>query len=156
MDYIQIFKEFIKFDKEFVDELLDRYDDGMEFLGKAIHDHYTKTMFVRNDDFTREFIEFIDGNNFILKPSDKQNFLIVLIDWEGVENEKKKSPNGMVHAVSQTVLSYTSMEDGERYILEYQKFLASWAFWLRVCRRVELLQLVPKGRCGSSPVPRPP
>lgn len=156
MDYIQIFKDFLKFDKEFVDELLDRYDDGMEFLGKAIHEHYTKNMLVRDNDFMREFIEFIDGNNFILKPSDKPNFLIILIDWEGVENEKKKSLNGMVHAVSETILSYTSMEDCERYILEYKKFLASWTFWLRVCRRVELLRLVPKGRCRSPAVPRPP
>ena len=118
MDYIQIFKDFIKFDKEFVDNLLDRYDDGIECLGKAIHDHYKETLYARNNEFTREFLEFIEGNNFILKPSEKSGFISIYIDWESVENEKKKSHNGMVFSVQETILSYTSMEDCERYILK--------------------------------------
>ena len=40
--------------------------------------------------------------------------------------------------VQETVLSYTSMEDNKRYILEYEKLLASWTFWASLSFDYEL------------------
>ena len=162
-NYIKTFKDFLQFDKDFVDDLMEKYDDIMESVGEAISEHYTGDIYIEYNDFSFEFVEFIDGNNFIINLDTPQHapvgWIILKIDWESYNEQKRKkkeSLNGMVFSVQETILSYTPMEDSERYILEYKKFLASWAFWIRVCRRVELLRVVPKGRCGSAAIPRPP
>ena len=162
-DYVKTFHDFLQFDKDFVDDLMEKYDDIMESIGKAISEHYTGDIYIRYSDFTLEFIEFVDGNNFTIDtntpPHIPLGWIALKIDWESYNEQKRKkekSLNSVVTAIQETILSYTSMEDDEGYILEYKKFLASWSFWLRVCRRMELLRLVPKGRCGSSAIPRPP
>lgn len=161
-DFIQIFIDHLLFDKEFVEELLPRFQHEFELLGKFLQQH-SPELFCKDTPDMEELFDFLDGNGFeVIRPQ-------IPIPWdphpiklrpiyieEEIYEETSQSAFSEYFSVQETVLSYTSMEDCERYILEYKKFLASWTFWLRVCRRVELLRLVPEGRCGSTPVPRPP
>lgn len=126
-----------------------------------------------------ELLDFLDGNGFevvrpkVISPYDTHPIQLIPIYEIPTEpiygSEIKKEIDKLNEAfkkiqsavseyvpVQETVLYYTSVEDNQRYILEYKKLLASWAFWLRICRRVELLRLVSEGRCRSAPVPRPP
>lgn len=171
--YIEIFKNFLHFDKEFVDDLIPRFHNEMELLGRFIEEHRSK-LYCSNKEELSEFIDFIDGNGFkVIRPENlfsnsTHPIELIPIYTEEIEeieniNEKVKETIKKLQSalseyvpVQETVLSYTSMETNQRYILEYEKLLASWAFWLCVCRRVELLRLVPEGRCGSTAIPRPP
>jgi len=157
VDYIKIFVDHLLYDKEFALEFCQRHPMGASTLGEYINKEWHEKLYLHAlIPGVDELIDFIDGNGFIVDRNEEPNFISILIVYEEKEDEEKKSLNGMVFSIQQTVLSYTSMEDNQRYILEYEKLLASWAFWFRVCRRVELLQLVSKGCRGSSPVPRPP
>jgi len=163
--YTEIFKNFLHSDKEFVDILIPRFHHEMELLGKYIEKKSSR-LYCSNKEELSEFLDFIDGNGFEVEyeepvlPWDAHPYKIIPIYTEEIiENEKpeeEERPVFMEFSVSKITLYDTSMETCERYILEYKEFLASWTFWLCVCRRVELLRLVPEGRCGSSPVPRPP
>ena len=176
-EFIQVFIDFIPNDKEFVEALMPQYEDEFQTLGGFIRQHST-ILWCKDTPEMQELFDFLDGNGFEVSrpewpiPNDTHPVKLVpiyppkinTIDEEiRLINEKlKETIERIESAVSQyvpvqeTVLSYTSMEDNKRYILEYEKLLASWTFWLCVCRRVELLQLVSEGRCGSTPVPRPP
>ena len=175
-ELIQIFIDHIPYDKEFIDQLLPKYEHEFELLGGFIKKH-SKELWCQNNLAMQELLDFLDGNGFeVIRPINPIPYdthpieLIPIYTEKTTLEEEIKEANERLKAavqkiqstlseyvpVQETVLSYTSMEDNKRYILEYEKLLASWAFWLRVCRRVELLRLVPKGRCGSSPVPRPP
>ena len=174
--FIQIFIDFIPNDKEFVRELIPKYEHEFRTLGIYIEKHST-SLYCIDDEFMEELFDFLDGNGFeVIRPQVKIPYDAhpiqlkpIYIEKTTLEeeiekiNEKVRETIKKIQStvseyvpVQETVLSYTSMEDSKRYILEYEKLLASWAFWLRVCRRVELLQLVSEGRCGSTPVPRPP
>ena len=174
--FIQIFIDFIPSDKEFIKELMPKYEKEFRTLGIYIERHST-SLKCRDNEFMEELFDFLDGNGFeVIRPQVKNPYdthpielIPIYIEKttlaEEIEeaNEKFKTAIKKIQStlseyvpVQETVLSYTSMEDNKRYILEYEKLLASWTFWLRVCRRVELLRLVPKGRCGSATVPRPP
>ena len=175
--FIQIFIDFIPSDKEFVEDLMPKYAKEFRTLGTYIEQHSTSLKCV-DSDFMAELFDFLDGNGFeVIRPQVKNPYETHPIELipiyvektttleEEIEkaNERLKTAIKKIQSavseyvpVQETVLSYTSMEDNQRYILEYEKLLASWAFWLRVCRRVELLRLVPEGRCGSTSVPRPP
>ena len=174
--FIQIFIDFIPYDKEFIKDLMPKYEEEFRTLGMYIERHTTSLKCI-NSDFMEELFDFLDGNGFeVVRPQVKdpyETYPIQLIpiyvekttleeEIEKVNEKLKTALKKIQSAVSEYVpvqtctLSYTSMEDNQRYILEYEKLLASWTFWLRVCRRVELLRLVPKGRCGSTSVPRPP
>ena len=164
MDYIKIFKKFIQFDKEFVDSLIDRYNDSMTFLGQAIDEHKTHKMYVHENEYMREFIEFIDGNGFIIRESDNptvdKEWLEVTIDLEVLEKyEERQKPQpafSTYFSIQQEILSYTSVETGTRYILELPQFLPPRALRLRIRGRMEFSRLVSKsGRC-SARLPRPP
>lgn len=177
--FIQIFIDFIPNDKEFVKELMPKYEKEFRILGESIEEHST-SLNCMDSEFMEELFDFLDGNGFEvihpqvnpydthpiqlipIYPEEKNTITINEKEIEKINEKLQEAIKKIQSALSEyvpvqeTVLSYTSMEDCKRYILEYEKLLASWAFWLRVCRRVELLRLVPEGRCGSTPVPRPP
>lgn len=174
--FIQIFIDFIPNDKEFVKELMPKYEKEFRLLGTYIERHST-SLKCRDNEFMEELFDFLDGNGFeVIRPQIKNPYdthpielIPIYVEKTTLEEEIREANERLKAAikkiqsaiseyvpVQETVLSYTSMEDNKRYILEYEKLLASWAFWLCVCRRVELLRLVPEGRCGSTPVPRPP
>lgn len=176
-DFIQIFTDHLLFDKEFVEELLPRFQHEFELLGEFLQNHSIK-LFCQDTSDMEELFDFLDGNGFeVIRPQVKNPYdthpielIPIYIEKttaleEEIEeaNERLKTAIKKIQStfseyisIQEAALSYTSMEDCEGYILEYKKFLASWTFWLCVCRRVELLRLVPKGRCGSTPIPRPP
>lgn len=171
-ELIQIFIDHIPYDKQYVKVLLPRYEHEFELLGGYLKKHST-SLSCKDIPELEELLDFIDGNGFEVTreepifPWDDHPIGIKPIYVEKEENEngfeklqqaieKVQSALSNYIPVQETVLSYTSMEDDQRDLLEYSQLLASWAFWLRVCRRVELLRLVPKGRCGSTSVPRPP
>lgn len=174
--FIQIFIDFIPNDKEFVEELMPKYKNEFRTLGIYIERHDTKLNCV-DSEFMEELFDFLDGNGFeVIRPQVKNPYdthpiqLIPIYAEKTTLEEELKEVNEKLKAaikkiqstvseyipVQEDVLYYASMEDNKRYILEREKLLASWAFWLRVCRRVELLRLVSKSRCGSTPIPRPP
>lgn len=173
-ELIEIFINHIPYDKEFVEQLMPRYEREFKILGGYIKEHTTE-LWCKDTPEMQELLDFIDGNGFNVEypeieiPWDLHPVKLIPVykktlaeELKEVNEKLKAAIEKMQSALSEyipvqeTVLSYTSMEDNKRYILEYEKLLASWTFWLCVCRRVELLQLVPEGRCGSTPVPRPP
>ena len=157
-NFVKIFIQHLLFDKEFAKEIVLKHPIKIGTLGEYINKRWKEPLYMRKTIGKRsdeEFIDFIDGNGFIIDRSNP-NYISITIVYEEPKYEKKKSPICMDVSIYQETLYDTSMDSVERYILEYKKLLASWTFWFRVCRRVELLRLVPKGRCGSSPVPRPP
>lgn len=175
--YIQIFIDFIPNDKSFVDTLMPKYEKEFRTIGDFIERHST-SLKCKDNEFMEELFDFLDGNGFeVIRPRVKNPYDLYPIQLIPIyertietltkeiekENEKLKaaleklqSTLGEYVPVQEVALSYASAETDSRYVLEYKKLLASWAFWLRICRRVELLRLVPEGRCGSTPVPRPP
>ena len=159
---LQIFIDFIPYDRQFLDDLVRRYPHECENIGEYLKDH-SSLLWGLDVEYLEEFYDFLDGNGFqINKPrssSQHGKHSIQIIPIYPVEEEKEnneKSPFTLDTYISAQTLYNTSVETCEEYILEYEEFLASWAFWVRVCRRMELLQLVPEGRCGSYPIPRPP
>jgi hypothetical protein len=161
--YIQIFIDFIPNDKSFVDILMPQYEKEFHLLGYYI-DQHSASLSCKDDESMEELYDFLDGNGFeVIYPSVANPFDVYSVrliplyerpitkEIEDLDEAIKKiqSTFSEYFPVQETVLSYTSMEDNKRYILEYKKLLASWAFWLRVCRRVELLQLVSES-CGRS------
>lgn len=178
-EFIQIFIDFIPNDKEFVIDLMSKYEHEFKLLGKFIKQHST-SLKCRSNEFMEELFDFLDGNGFeVIRPINPipydthpielipiytEETITITINKEIEEkNERLKEAIKKIQStlseyvpVQETSLYYTSMEDNQRYILEYEKLLASWAFWLCVCRRVELLRLVSESRCGSTSVPRPP
>ena len=157
MNFIEVFIQHLLFDKHFAREFAYRFLNKANSLGEYISRKWKEELFLRKGrKDVEEFIDFIDGNGFIVDRNSDPNYISILIIYKEPKNEKRKSLNRMVTHVSEEILSYSSMETVPRFALEYQKLRASWSFWLRVCRRMELLRLVPEGRCGSASVPRPP
>jgi hypothetical protein len=175
--YIQIFIDFIPNDKSFIDALMSKYESEFRTIGMYIEEHST-TLNCQDNEFMEELFDFLDGNGFevirprIRNPYNTYPIQLIPIYERTVETitkeieeenerfkaalEKLQSTISEYVPVQEVALSYASAETDSRYVLEYKKLLASWAFWLRICRRMELLRLVPEGRCGSTPIPRPP
>ncbi len=150
IDFTKIFIQYLLYDKSFAEVFVERFPRMAEAFGKYINKKWKEKLYIfKGKKSIEEFIDFIDGNGFIIDRFSDLNYISILIIYEEPKNEKKKSHIGMVTTVYNETLYDTSVETCERYILEYQKFLASWAFWLRICRRMELLRLVSES-CGRS------
>lgn len=150
INFIKIFIQHLLYDKSFAETFTMRFPSLAETLGEYINKRWKKELYIlKGRKSIEEFVDFIDGNGFIIDRISDPNYISILIIYEEPKHEKKKSHIGMVTTVYNETLYDTSMETCERYILEYQKFLASRAFWLRVCRRVELLRMVSES-CGRS------
>ena len=162
MDYIKVFKDHILYDRIFLDDFVARYHDIVERFGQYIAELRTGGFILKDTINTSEFIDYIDDNGFtIFHARGFSGYVMVDIVYTTEEKKKygkeEKEPSLSMDAfISTSSLYDSSMETCERYILEYKKLLASWDVWICLCRRVELLRLVPEGRCGSTPVPRPP
>lgn len=174
--FIQIFIDFIPNDKEFVKELIPKYENEFRILGNYIEKH-TATLYCRDDEFLEELFDFLDGNGFeVIRPRVKIPYDAhpiqlnpIYIEKTTLEkeiekiNEKvKETIKKIQSAVSEyvpaqeTPLYYTSMEDSKRYILEYSQLSIPRPIWICLRRCLEFLRLVSAGWCGSSTLPRPP
>ena len=154
--FIQIFIDFIPYDKEFVKDLMPKYEEEFRLLGRYIEEHCT-SLNCTNNEFMEELIDFLDGNGFevvrpqTIKPHDFFPIKLIPIyvektttleeEIEKVNEKLKTALKKIQSTVSEYVpvqtctLSYTSMEDDQGYILEYEKLLASWTFWLSYDRQ---------------------
>lgn len=141
-DLIQIFTDHLLFDKEFVQDLMPRLHREFELIGGFLKKH-SETLYCKDKEEFSELFDFLDGNGFIVErpenpsPWDKHPIKLIPIYTEETENEeeKKESINCVYVSVPTTPLYYTSMEDDQGYILEYEKLLASWTFWLSYDRQ---------------------
>ena len=176
-ELIQIFIDFIPNDKEFVESLMPKYKREFRILGTYIKEHQT-SLLCTDADFMQELIDFIDGNGFeVIRPQVKDPYndypieLIPIYEEkttplkEEIEelNEKireavKKIESTLSEYVStqETVLSFTSMGDCERYVLEYSKLCTPRPLWICLHRCLEFLRLVSAGWGRSAALPRPP
>lgn len=160
--FIQIFIDFIPNDKEFVKELIPKYEKEFRTLGIYIESHSTSLNCI-NSEFMEELFDFLDGNGFeVIRPQVKNPYdthpiqlipiypekkITITINKQEIEKinetlqkaiQKLQSTLNEYVPVQETTLSYTSMEDNQRYILEYEKLLASWAFWASLSFDYEL------------------
>lgn len=163
--YIEIFKNFLRADQEFVEDLIPRFHHEMETIGQYLEKKSQK-MYCTNKEELMEFLDFIDGNGFEviyeepLLPWDIHPYKIVPIYLEEiVENEKPKEeerPVFMDVSVQTTVLYNTSVETYEGYYSECEEYDPPREVWVCIRRRMEFPRLVPQGRCSCTRVPRPP
>lgn len=164
--YIEIFKNFLRSDKEFVEILIPRFHHEMELLGQYIEKKSSR-LYCSNKEELSEFLDFIDGNGFEIEyeeptlPWDVHPYKIIPIYMEEIiENEKQEEeeerPVFMEFSVPQVVLHETSMETYAGYWSECKEYVAPCEVRFCIYGCLEFLRLVPEGRCGSSPVPRPP
>lgn len=159
MDYYkEVFRKHLLWDQNFVDDIYTRFNDSIDSIAKRIDEHCTETLGLYNLFNTAdELLDFIEENGFKIQRSTFwTNITIIYTEEEEREYEEKQRLVSMYISVPETTLSYTSVEAVPRFVLEYQKLRASWPFWLRVCRRMELLRLVSTCGCRCTPVPRPP
>lgn len=164
--YIKIFRDFIPKDKGRIKELIPRFHDEMQTLGEYLEQKKEK-LFALSNERMDEFIDFIDGNGFIIMHSTPSTFAflphsitIIPIYPEEIEDiyeeEEQQSTSSMYFPVQEVTLSYTSVEVDERPILEYQKLSAPREIWFFLCRCMEHMRLVSASRRRSDPLPRPP
>ena len=164
-ELIQIFIDHLLFDKEFVEELMPRLEKEFRTIGGFLKKH-SNTLYCKESKLMDELFDFLDGNGFVVErpenplPWDEHPVKLIPIYIEETvyeeETEEKEPVNSIYFPVQTCSLYYTPVEAVPRHVLEYQKLRASWSFWLRFCRRVELLRLVSESRGGSAAVPRPP
>ena len=155
-ELIEIFINHIPYDKEFVEQLMPRYEREFKILGGYIKEHSTE-LWCKNTPEMQELLDFIDGNGFNVEypeiefPWDSHPIKLIPVYKktlaEEIEetNERLKTAIKKIQSavseyipVQETVLSYTSMEDNKRYILEREKLLASWTFWTSLSFDYEL------------------
>lgn len=164
--YIKIFRDFIPKDKGRIKELIPRFHEEMQTLGEYL-EQKKEQLFALSNERMDEFIDFIDGNGFIIKHSTSSIFsfmphsiTIIPIYPEEIEDiyeeEEQQSAVSEYVSVQETVLSYTSMEVDERSILEYSELYTPRPIWICLHRCLEFLRLVSAGWGGSSTLPRPP
>ena len=163
--YIEIFKNFLRADREFVEDLIPRFHHEMETIGQYLEKKSQK-MYCANTEELMEFLDFIDGNGFEviyeepILPWDNHPYKIVPIYLEEiVENEEPKEKECTVTldvSVQTAVLCNTSMETYEGYYSECEEYYSPRTVWICIRRRVEFPRLVPQGRRGCIRVPRPP
>ena len=179
--YIQIFIDFIPNDKSFIDMLMPKYESEFRTIGMYIEEH-SSTLMCSDNEFMEELFDFLDGNGFeVIRPRVKNPYDIHPIQLipiyertitQGIytitkeieeENEKLKAAIEKLQStlseyvpVQTCSLSYTSVEDGEGYILEYSQLSTPRPIWICLRRCLEFLRLVSAGWGGSSTLPRPP
>lgn len=174
--FIQIFIDFIPYDKEFIKDLMPKYEEEFRTLGMYIERHTTSLKCI-NSDFMEELFDFLDGNGFeVVRPQVKdpyETYPIQLIpiyvekttleeEIEKVNEKLKTALKKIQSAVSEYVpvqtctLSYTSMEDDQGDLLEYSQLSTPRPIWICLHRRLEFLRMVSAGWGRSSTLPRPP
>ena len=136
MNFIETFIQHLLFDRQFARELAYRYPNYTSILGEYISRKWKEPLFLRKGSKrAEEFIDFIDGNGFIVDRDFNHNYISIMIVYKERKNEKRKSFNCMVTHLSETILSYSSMEAFPRFVLEFQKLRASWPYWLSYDRK---------------------
>lgn len=164
--YIKIFRDFIPKDKDRIKELIPRFHEEMQTLGEYL-EQKKEQLFALSNERMDEFIDFIDGNGFIIKHSTSSIFsfmphsvTIIPIYPEEIEDiyeeEEQQSASSMYFPVQTCTLSYTSVEVDERPILECEELYTPRPIWICLRRCLEFLRLVSAGWGGSSTLPRPP
>lgn len=163
--YIEIFKNFLRADQEFVEDLIPRFHHEMETIGQYLEKKSQK-MYCANREELMEFLDFIDGNGFEVTyeepilPWDNHPYKIVPIYLEEIieneETEEEKRTIFMEFSVPTTTLCNTSVETYEGYYSECEEYVAPCKVWFCVCRRMELPRLVSTSRRRCTRVPRPP
>ena len=166
--YIKIFRDFIPKDKGRIKELIPRFFNEIQLLGKHI-EKKTEKLYAISTESIEEFIDFIDGNGFIIeRKTDTSPFhffswetaTIIPIYPEEIEDneeEEKHEPVIRMELPVQTCsLSYTSMEMDEGPVLECEELYTPRPIWICLRRCLEFLRLVSAGWGGSSTLPRPP
>ena len=78
MELKQYFIDHILHDKEFVQDIIERYKSVVDQVGERLLSH-KREMWGRDTDFMREFYDFIDGNGFVVE-----------VDKERVEEHNEK------------------------------------------------------------------
>lgn len=74
-DLIEYVRQFLPY-KAFFDDILPRYDEDIEILGKYLKER-TEELWIKINDYTAELIDFIDGNGFEVEFSIFQKYVIV-------------------------------------------------------------------------------
>ena len=163
---LQILKDFIMYDKEFFDEWAARYWRDSHELARRLIRH-EKEILCADTDFSHEFLDYLDGNGFELKPypasswwTDTENIPVLLVPiYEGKEiiYEEEDEPASPIYIpVQEVTLSYTSMEMDEGPVLECEELYTPRPLWICLHRCLEFLRLVSAGWCRSASLPRPP
>ena len=163
--YIQIFKDFILYDKEFVDDIIERFYKEVQQVGELLAKQ-SERFYGANKEELIEFFDFLSGNGFEVMdeepafPWDIHTVKVIPIYREDIiENEKEEEEKSVVYVettVSSTVLSYTSTETYEGYYSECEEYVAPRKIRFCICRRMELPRLVSTSGRGCIRVPRPP
>lgn len=176
--YIQIFIDFIPNDKGFIDVLMPKYEKEFRTLGSFIEKHST-TLHCQDNEFMEELLDFLDGNGFevirpeVIVPYDTHPIQLIPIYETPIEPiygpEIKKEIDKLNEAfqkiqstlseyvpVQEVTLSYASMEMDEGPVLECEELYTPRPIWICLYRLLELLRILSKGWCRSTPLPRPP
>lgn len=173
-ELIEIFINHIPYDKEFVEQLMPRYEREFKILGGYIKEHSIE-LWCKDTPEMQELLDFIDGNGFNVEypeieiPWDPHPVKLIPVYkktlTEGLEeiNEKvKEAIEKMQSAFSEYVpvsydtLSYTSVEADERPLLECEELFAPRPIRLRIHKCLEFLRLVSAGWGGRIALSRPP
>ena len=174
-ELIQIFINHIPYDKEFVEALMPQYEKEFKLLGGYIKKHSTE-LWCKDGSEMQELFDFLDGNGFevifpehpipwdphpiklipIYPPKTIQEELRELNEKIKEAVEKVQSTLSEYIPVQENVLSYTSMEDDPRPLLECEELFPPRPIRLRIRRCLEFLRLVPTSWGGSAALPRPP
>lgn len=173
-ELIKIFINHIPYDKEFVEQLIPRYEREFKILGGYIKEHSTE-LWCKDTPEMQELLDFIDGNGFNVEypeieiPWDPHPVKLIpvykktLVEEIKEANEKLKEAIEKIESalseyvpVSYDVLYDTSMEMDSRPILEYSELSTPRPIRLRIHRCLEFLRLVSAGWGGRIALSRPP
>jgi hypothetical protein len=158
---IQAFINHIPYDKEYVEELLNLYDEIIKTLGHFISIH-SKTLWCRDEPELQELLDFIDGNGFevvynptIIPPDAWVDRPIKIVPIYFEEENEELTFTEYV-SVEETGVYYTSTTINEDYVPQYQELYIPRPLRILSPRRMELLRVVPARRSRSTSLPRPP
>lgn len=173
-ELIEIFINHIPYDKEFVEQLMPRYEREFKILGGYIKEHSTE-LWCKDTPEMQELLDFLDGNGFNVEypetefPWDPHPVKLIpvykktLAEELGKINEKLKEAIEKMQSafseyvpVSYDVLYDTSMEMDSRPILEYSELSTPRPLWICLHRCLEFLRLVSAGWGGRIALSRPP
>lgn len=173
-ELIEIFINHIPYDKEFVEQLMPRYEEEFKLLGNYIKKHSIE-LWCKDTPDMQELLDFLDGNGFNVEypeikiPWDPNPVKLIpvykttLVEELDKINEKlKEAVEKMQSAFSEYVpISYdvlydTSMEMDSRPILEYSELSTPRPLWICLHRCLEFLRLVSAGWGGRIALSRPP
>lgn len=164
MELKQYFIDHILHDKEFVQDIIERYKSVVDQVSERLLSH-KKEMWGRDTDFMREFYDFIDGNGFVVEV-DKERFekhnefyIKMTVIYEEEEEEENEPPTIDWSSCTWTSFSeyYTTAEETYTQAKEEntrQDTSAPLWFYSNGC--LELLRMVPSRGRLCAKVPRPP